>query len=100
MTISSGIELTWLIPMNATRQIKPIPVKLPNRILTKSTQLLDVPSRRTLTRSINARSKKTGKMQWIREWAHRVLQTKAMIASQQWNKKWQDAFLSALEDVA
>jgi hypothetical protein len=45
---------------------------------------------------INARHKKTGKMQWTREGAHNVLQIRAMIASHKWDAKWQSPVLSAL----
>jgi hypothetical protein len=45
---------------------------------------------------INARHKKTRKMQWTREGAHHVLQIRAMIASEEWENKWQNAVLSAL----
>jgi hypothetical protein len=45
---------------------------------------------------INARHKKTRKMQWTREGAHHVLQIRAMIASEEWGSKWQNAVLSTL----
>jgi hypothetical protein len=45
---------------------------------------------------INARHKKTRKMPWTREGAHHVLQIRAMIASEEWGGKWQNAVLSAL----
>jgi hypothetical protein len=45
---------------------------------------------------INARHKKTRKMQWTREGAHHVLQIRAMIASETWESKWQKAVLPAL----
>jgi len=45
---------------------------------------------------INARHKKTRKMQWTREGAHHVLQIRAMIASEAWESKWQNAVLSTL----
>lgn len=45
---------------------------------------------------INARHKKTGKMQWTREGAHNVLQIRAMIVSNEWDAKWQSSVLSAL----
>jgi hypothetical protein len=46
---------------------------------------------------INARHKKTRKMQWTREGAHHVLQIRAMIASEAWESQWQNAVLSALK---
>ena len=46
---------------------------------------------------INARHKKTRKMQWTREGAHHVLQIRAMIASEAWESTWQNAVLSALK---
>jgi hypothetical protein len=46
---------------------------------------------------MNARHKKTRKMQWTREGAHHVLQIRAMIASEAWESKWQNAVLSALK---
>lgn len=49
---------------------------------------------------INARHKKTGKMQWTREGAHNVLQIRAMIASNEWDAKWQSPVLSALAAAA
>jgi hypothetical protein len=48
---------------------------------------------------INARHKKTRKMQWTREGAHHVLQIRAMIASEEWSSKWQNAVLSSLKDA-
>jgi hypothetical protein len=48
---------------------------------------------------INARHKKTRKMQWTREGAHHVLQIRAMIASEEWSSKWQSAVLSSLKDA-
>src|SRR5215831_19762021 len=48
---------------------------------------------------INARHKKTRKMQWTREGAHHVLQIRAMIASEEWSNKWQSAVLSSLKDA-
>jgi len=45
---------------------------------------------------INARHKKTRKMQWTRAGAHHVLQIRAMIASDEWGSKWQNAVLSTL----
>ncbi len=49
---------------------------------------------------INARHKKSGKMQWTREGAHKVLQIRGMIASDEWNQGWQAAVLSALNVAA
>jgi hypothetical protein len=46
---------------------------------------------------INARHKKSGKMQWTREGAHKVLQIRGMIASNEWGNRWQSAVLSALK---
>jgi hypothetical protein len=48
---------------------------------------------------INARHKKTRKMQWTREGAHHVLQIRAMIASEEWGGRWQNTVLSALKDA-
>ena len=45
---------------------------------------------------INARHKKTGKMQWSREGADNVLQIRATMASNEWASKWQSTVLSAL----
>ena len=49
---------------------------------------------------INARHKRTKKMQWACEGAHHVLQIRAMMASDEWESKCQDAVLSALGAVA
>jgi hypothetical protein len=49
---------------------------------------------------INARHKRTKKMQWTREGAHHVLQIRAMMASDEWESKCQSAVLSALGAVA
>src|SRR5919108_1077699 len=49
---------------------------------------------------INARHKRTKKMQWTREGAHHVLQIRAMMASEEWESKYQGAVLSALGAVA
>ena len=49
---------------------------------------------------INARHKRTKKMQWTREGADRVLQIRAVMASDEWDRKWQAAVLSALEVAA
>ena len=49
---------------------------------------------------INARHKRTKKMQWTREGAHHVLQIRAMMASDEWESKSQGAVLSALGAVA
>jgi len=49
---------------------------------------------------LNARHKKTGKMQWSREGAHNVLQIRAEIISKGWPEQWQGAVLSALGAVA
>jgi hypothetical protein len=46
---------------------------------------------------INARHKKSRKMQWTREGAHKVLQIRGMIASNEWGNRWQSAVLSALK---
>ena len=45
---------------------------------------------------INARHKKSGKMQWSREGAHNVLQIRSEIISKTWTQQWQQAVLSAL----
>ena len=49
---------------------------------------------------INARHKKSGKMQWTREGAHKVLQIRGTIASNEWDNRWQGAVLSALNVAA
>ncbi len=49
---------------------------------------------------INALHKRTKKMQWTREGAHRVLQIRAVMASDEWDSKWQGTVLSALGVVA
>jgi len=49
---------------------------------------------------INARHKKSGKMQWTREGAHNVLQIRGLIASNEWDNRWQGAILSALNVAA
>ncbi|MEO1399969.1 MAG: ISKra4 family transposase [Cyanobacteria bacterium J06635_1] len=49
---------------------------------------------------INARHKKSGKMQWTREGAHKVLQIRGMIADNGWDNRWQGAVLSALNVAA
>ncbi len=45
---------------------------------------------------INARHKKSGKMQWTREGAHKVLQIRGLIASNKWGERWQGPVLSTL----
>ena len=49
---------------------------------------------------INARHKRTGKMQWSREGADNVLQIRATMASDRWASKWQTTVLSALGAAA
>lgn len=49
---------------------------------------------------INARHKKSGKMQWTREGAHNVLQIRAKMISREWESQWQQTVLSALISVA
>jgi hypothetical protein len=49
---------------------------------------------------INARHKRTRKMQWTREGAHHVLQIRAMMASDEWESKHHDAVLLALGAAA
>jgi hypothetical protein len=49
---------------------------------------------------INARHKRTKKMQWTREGAHHVLQIRAMMASDEWESKGQGAVLLALGAAA
>ena len=49
---------------------------------------------------INARHKRTKKMQWTREGAPHVLQIRAMIASDEWESQGHGAVLSALGAVA
>jgi hypothetical protein len=45
---------------------------------------------------MNARHKKTRKMQWTRAGAHYVLQIRALIASEAWESTWQNVVLSTL----
>jgi hypothetical protein len=45
---------------------------------------------------INARHKRTKKMQWTREGAHHVLQIRAMMASDEWESRHHNAVLLAL----
>jgi hypothetical protein len=49
---------------------------------------------------INARHKRTKKMQWTREGAHHVLQIRAMMASDDWDRQCQRTVLSALGAAA
>jgi hypothetical protein len=49
---------------------------------------------------INARHKRTKKMRWTREGAHHVLQIRALMASDEWESKGQDAVLLALGAAA
>jgi hypothetical protein len=49
---------------------------------------------------INARHKRTGKMQWTREGAHNVLQIRATMACNHWEQQWQNTVLLALGAVA
>ena len=49
---------------------------------------------------IKARHKRTGKMQWTREGAHRVLQIRAKMACNHWEYQWQNTVLSALGALA
>jgi len=49
---------------------------------------------------INARHKRTGKMQWSREGADNVLQIRATMASNEWASKWLPTVLSALGAAA
>jgi hypothetical protein len=49
---------------------------------------------------INARHKKSGKMQWTRLGAHKVLQIRGKIASNEWGDHWQEPVLSALGVIA
>src|SRR4051794_22905762 len=49
---------------------------------------------------INARHKRSKKMQWTREGAHQVLQIRALMASDEWDSKSQGTVLSALGAVA
>jgi hypothetical protein len=50
--------------------------------------------------SINARHTKSGKMHWTRARAHKVLQIRGVMTSNEWEDRWQGALLSALEVVA
>lgn len=45
---------------------------------------------------INARHKKSGKMQWTREGVHNLLQIRGKIAGNEWSNGWQQPVLSAL----
>lgn len=45
---------------------------------------------------INARQKRSKKMQWTRDGAHQVLQIRAKMESQEWKQQWQATVLSAL----
>lgn len=49
---------------------------------------------------INARHKKSGKMQWNCEGAHHVLQIRATLTSKEWTTKWQGVVISALVAAA
>jgi hypothetical protein len=49
---------------------------------------------------INARHKRTKKMQWTREGAHHVLQIRALMASNEWESKGHDVVLLALRAAA
>lgn len=49
---------------------------------------------------INARHKKTRKMQWSREGAHHVLRIRADLISKEWQEHWQAVVLSALGAAA
>ena len=49
---------------------------------------------------INARHKRTKKMQWTREGAHHVLQIRALMASNEWESKGHDVVLLALTAAA
>ncbi len=49
---------------------------------------------------INARQKRSKKMQWTREGAHQVLQIRAKMESKEWKQQWQKAVMSALGAVA
>jgi hypothetical protein len=49
---------------------------------------------------INARHKRTKKMQWTREGAHYVLQIRALMASGDWERNCHASVLSALKSVA
>ncbi len=49
---------------------------------------------------INARHNRSGKMQWTREGAHKVLQIRGAISSNEWEDRWQAAVLSALDAAA
>ena len=45
---------------------------------------------------INARQKRSKKMQWSRDGAHQVLQIRAKMESKEWNTLWQDTVIAAL----
>ena len=46
---------------------------------------------------INARHKRKQKMQWPQEGAHNVLQIRAEIVDEEWQKKWEDTVMAALK---
>lgn len=49
---------------------------------------------------INARYKRTKKMQWTRNGAHNVLQISGLLESNEWSERWQTPVLSALMGAA
>ncbi|MEO0804184.1 MAG: ISKra4 family transposase [Cyanobacteria bacterium J06642_2] len=49
---------------------------------------------------INDRYKRTKKMQWTREGAHKILQIRGLIASNEWRDNWQRPVLTALTGAA
>ena len=49
---------------------------------------------------INTRHKRKQKMQWTREGSHNVLQIRALMASHEWEKKWLDYVMPALDKAA
>jgi hypothetical protein len=84
MSISIGIKPILLIMTSVLRPTKPT-----SQVAESHVEAL-----------INARHKRTKKMQWTREGAHHVLQIRAMMASKEWESKCQGAVLSALGAVA
>src|SRR5215475_5141362 len=48
-------------------------------------------------RPLPLKAMECGKMQWTRAGAHKVLQIRGVIASNEWEDRWQGAVLSALE---
>ncbi|MCD8500124.1 MAG: hypothetical protein LRY43_03605 [Gammaproteobacteria bacterium] len=54
----------------------------------------------TVEHLINERHKRKQKMQWTRESAHNVLQIRAAIASNEWQKNWEAAVEKSIQKAA